>query len=236
MRYLGGKNRQGQRILEAIVERGVGTSTWVEPFMGGANMSVKAAKVFDALVLSDIDTGLVEMFRAGVNGWVPRVRYPSKSEYDELKVSDQADPFAAFCSFAASYRGKKWGGYGAIGSGRDYYAESRRAFIKDIAILREVNHVISAHDYTCLIPSVLSDGAVIYCDPPYAGTTGYSFGWDSRQFWRWADSIANAGFDIFVSEYSAPDGWGSILDVPRKATVDHSSKAKFNVERLFTRF
>lgn len=110
MRYLGGKNRQGQRILEAIVERGVGTSTWVEPFMGGANMSVKAAKVFDALVLSDIDTGLVEMFRAGVNGWVPRVRYPSKSEYDELKVSDQADPFAAFCSFAASYRGKKWGG------------------------------------------------------------------------------------------------------------------------------
>ena len=50
-------------------------------------------------------------------------------------------------------------------------------------------------------------GSTVYCDPPYAGTTGYQSGFDSQEFWDWCESLVGKGCRVFVSEYDAPECW-----------------------------
>lgn len=53
-------------------------------------------------------------------------------------------------------------------------------------------------------------GAVIYCDPPYQGTTKYatdSFDYDA--FWDWCRKMSKDNY-VFVSEYNAPDDFECI--------------------------
>ena len=50
----------------------------------------------------------------------------------------------------------------------------------------------------------LGSGCLVYCDPPYAGTTGYKTGsFDHGSFFDWCrrQSLTNT---VFVSEYNAP--------------------------------
>ena len=49
----------------------------------------------------------------------------------------------------------------------------------------------------------LHDGDVIYCDPPYADTQGYSKdGFNHAEFWQWVRDCPHC---VIVSEYSAPE-------------------------------
>ena len=54
---------------------------------------------------------------------------------------------------------------------------------------------------------VIPDGAVVYCDPPYADTDCHGYaggdgGFDSVAFWDW---VRTRPFPVFVSEYKAPE-------------------------------
>lgn len=44
---------------------------------------------------------------------------------------------------------------------------------------------------------------VIYCDPPYVGTTQVQYGkpFDSKAFWEWAHNLP---VDVYVSERTIP--------------------------------
>ena len=63
-----------------------------------------------------------------------------------------------------------------------------------------------------------SQGCLIYCDPPFEGTTGYPGipGFDVRRFWDRCDQLALDGHLVVVSEYSAPSHWEPVLEVRRK--------------------
>jgi hypothetical protein len=87
--------------------------------------------------------------------------------------------------------------------------------------MRKVAHmertVFTVADYRDVKPT----GAVIYADPPYAGTTGYANGvFDSAEFYEWCEARAldNA---VYVSEFTVPDryGWKVVLDMPRTLSV-----------------
>ena len=54
------------------------------------------------------------------------------------------------------------------------------------------------------------EGDVVYCDPPYQGTTAadyYTEEFDHDKFWEW---IRTRNYTVYVSEYSAPDDFVSI--------------------------
>ena len=73
--------------------------------------------------------------------------------------------------------------------------------------------------------------AVIYCDPPYAGTAEYKEGgFDNRAFWEWANKISKT-HKVYVSEYNAPAGWDYILSIPKRSTLAKSANQKN--EKLF---
>lgn len=78
-------------------------------------------------------------------------------------------------------------------------------------------------------------GAVIYADPPYNNTTGYSGErFDSSEFWRAMRLLADTGHTVFVSEQEAPPGIECIWEKPFTRTLDRNKGNQFTVtEKLF---
>jgi hypothetical protein len=59
-------------------------------------------------------------------------------------------------------------------------------------------------------------------------------GFDSERFWKVAESWAEAGAMVFVSEYAAPNHWREVWSAEVKMTVDVKDNRRTAVERLFT--
>lgn len=78
--------------------------------------------------------------------------------------------------------------------------------------------------------------AIIYCDPPYAGTAEYKEGsFNHKEFWEWVrvKSLTNK---IYVSEYTAPNDFKAVLEFSQKSTLQ-GGQQKHNAqpnECLFT--
>ena len=85
--------------------------------------------------------------------------------------------------------------------------------------------------------AVIPNGAVVYCDPPYANTTKYVTGeFNSKEFWAWADEVSRTN-PVYVSEYTAPDlaGWKSVLNIEMNVTLGTDNNKK-SMEHLFYKF
>ncbi len=119
---------------------------------------------------NDINTDLIRMFQAVQNGWVPPDSV-SNDEYNEVRKggAEKYPPeLIAFVAIGCSYSGKWWGGYARgnanDGTPRNYCIESKKNLmsqnIKDVTFT-------SGNYFEMQIPT----DSIIYCDPPYAGTT-----------------------------------------------------------------
>ena len=81
----------------------------------------------------------------------------------------------------------------------------------------------------------LPANSLIYCDPPYKGTTRYATGsFDHDKFWQWCRDMSDSGHIVFVSEYNAPDDFKCIWSmegIVSDLTVNGPQKR--SVEKLF---
>lgn len=237
MQYLGGKYLQAARIVERIIAL-TPLRAVVEPFCGGASVSAAFAAKGCSLVLSDAHPALVAMWRAAIfDGWrAPEV--VSEDEYrDAKRLLPDTDPRKAAIGFGSSFGAKYFGGYARSKSGQDYSGNAARGIERKAAQLRGAVTSISCASFV-EIP-IPADPVVLYCDPPYAGTLGYVTGlFDSEAFWSRCREWAGAGHAVFVSEYAAPTGWLSVLDLPRAQTLPSEVGAgaltdQKRIERLF---
>ena len=85
---------------------------------------------------------------------------------------------------------------------------------------------LSRKDYSDV---AIPPGATVYCDPPYANTTGYIDDFDHERFYRWLRSME---FPVFVSEYSMPDDFICFASIDKACTYS-SSKTIKRVEKMF---
>jgi DNA adenine methylase len=157
---------------------------------------------------TDLCLPLISLYRAVRNGWVPP-NHVSREEYELSKSLPDTDPMKAFCGFGCSFGGKWFGGY--AGQRRDrpehgirgltWAASAARSLAKQVRLVSGFDWV----DFLSIEPRVTD--AIIYCDPPYAGTTEFSAvaGFDHRLFIRrvmeWSRFTS-----VFVSEYSFDAG------------------------------
>lgn len=75
--------------------------------------------------------------------------------------------------------------------------------------------------------------AVIYCDPPYASTTGYRGGFDSDEFWEYARMAARNNI-VLVSEYTSPPDIPCIAAFPKKMGLRQANgEQQVRTEKLF---
>lgn len=204
MQYNGGKKRIGKHIAQVVCSR-EHVSTWVEPFCG---MCSVASEVFkrqpDArFILSDDNQALVNMLVALQGGWTPPtwISRLSNEEYRVLKSEPNDSPEHAFIATAMSFGGRWWGGLAGVNNARDstaYYYKSGVSAASKISKFLDQSHAeLMCVSYPGVAPP---EESVIYCDPPYRGTTKIRTEFDSESFASWAESTAHT-HPVYVSEY-----------------------------------
>ena len=81
----------------------------------------------------------------------------------------------------------------------------------------------------------IENGSVVYCDPPYANTTGYSNSnsFNHDEFWDYMRFLSKENI-VFVSELRAPDDFVAIWQKPFKRVLDVDKDNIFeSLEKLF---
>lgn len=231
MLYLGGKTRIAKEILPLILADRKEGQYFVEPFCGGCNVT---DKVSGNRIANDYNQYLIAMFVSLLSG----ENYPEHIErelYNDVRRcfrsgSDKYDPgFMGWVGFTASYRGKFFGGYAGttVSKGKlyDFVPMAARSIAKQIPKLQGVE--FRTGDYKNLL---IPDESIIYCDPPYMGTTEYSDGINHDEFWQWCRERVYDGHKVYISEYQAPDDFITIWEKTIQNCINSNKTA---TEKLF---
>lgn len=174
---------------------------------------------------------MIALLNAVKGGYLPPDSV-SESEYRFIRENKDLHPaLTGFVGFGCSFGGKWFGGYARNKGGTNYAAQSKRSLLKDMAHLMDATFICSDYKAVSIPPN-----AVVYADPPYADTTGYSGEkFNSEDFWICARLIAETGHRIYVSEEKAPPGWICVWEKPFTRTLDRNKSNQFQVtEKLFT--
>lgn len=226
MKYMGSKARHAKDIVPLLQKARKDNQLYVEPFVGGANI---IDKLSGSRLGNDLDLDLICLWQAVAEGWEPPEKGITEKEYQALKTAP-ASPLKGYAAFALSYAGKKWGGWRRDSLGtRDYVNEAWRNAKKQFPKLLGVQFVCSPYQ-ELTVPS----GSLVYCDPPYAGTTSYKSNFDSLSFWRWVEELSRR-CQVFVSEYNAPEGFSCVWEKEVTSSLTADTGSKIAVERLWTR-
>ena len=234
MKYMGSKNRIAKEILPIMLKYRTEGMTWVEPFVGGANM---IDKIEGKRIANDINSELIAMFDALVYGdWKPNL--VSIEKYNEIRANkDQYKThIIGWVGFNCSYCGKYFGGFAGETATKDglrnYQTEAINNTLKQVPKLKGV--IFENKNYFELdIPP----NSLIYCDPPYEGVTCYKDKFDHKYFWNWCREKKKEGHVIFVSEYKAPEDFKCVWEGELKSSLSANSKSggsKKSTEKLFT--
>lgn len=229
MVYMGSKNRIAKELIPIITKDLKPNQWYVEPFVGGANMIDKIEHPYK--LGADNNKYLIALLEAVQNGQeLPE--YITKDEYIAVKTNKDNYPdwYVGFVGFICSFRAKFFGGYSGYyttktGIQRNYIKERINNILKQN--LDGIKLVCSSYD-ALDIPA----NSIIYCDPPYNGTTKYKDSFDSDAFWQWCRDKAKEGHTVYVSEYNAPEDFKCIWEKQINSNLGGTSKTA--TEKLFT--
>lgn len=235
MRYLGGKSRLAKRITSAILGDTPRRGTYFEPMVGGGAVFQRIAPHFQTAVANDIHPDVSKMWQAVSRGWLPPESL-TEDMYNELRKDSAPSALRGFAGFGCSFGGKWFrgfarGGFQSNGLPRDYAAESYRR-VEKYAIGFAGREVLN-EDYRELH---YGSESVIYFDPPYENTEGYSTGgFDHRQFWDFCRGLGQEGHHVYVSEFSAPEDFQEIWSQERAVGLHQQGGAQMRKkDRLFS--
>ncbi len=184
---------------------------YYEPFVGGANMIDKIK--CENRIGNDIHKELIAMFREIQNGWeIPL--HISEEEYNKVRNNKESYPdyYIGLIGFNATFGSKYFGGY-ARGfkadkiTPRDIPNEALRNLSEQIPKIQNIKFICG--DYRNNEYSNLKN-AVIYCDPPYQGTTKYATDlFDYEAFWDWCRKTSKENwlfkaifYPLYVNNFS----------------------------------
>jgi len=221
MHYLGGKARIGGEIA-GVINALLGGRPYYEPFVGAAWVMCRVEAEYR--LASDVHEDLILLWQALQQGWMPPENL-SEEDYERLWHSPPS-PLRGFAGFGCSFSGKWFGGYARSGT-RNYARNAKNSLMKKVPGIRGVNFFCM--DYRDV---VLDSEWVVYCDPPYSGTTKYSMGFDHEVFWNkmreWSE-----GNVVLISEYSAPNDFDCIREWQTRTDMHNSNRSNARTEKLF---
>lgn len=201
MRYFGGKVRIGKDIalvLDKYLEQSKSKILY-DVFFGAGNVSLHITQA-KKIVANDIHYELMEMWKALQTGWQPPIEIPELI-YNRIKNNQSQYPpeIVAFVGFGCSFAGKYFGGYARDSRGVNYAKSAYNSLQKKIKNFNSKNIEFIAGDYRDID---YIEGSVIYCDPPYQNSKGYSVGkFNHNEFNQWVIDMSKRGFSVLVSEY-----------------------------------
>lgn len=238
MKYMGSKNRIAKHLLPIMLENRNGR-TWVEPFVGGANM---IDKVDGKRIGADLNEYLIAMWKELQKGWIPP-DFVSEENWRDVKTQMEnkyEKHYIAFVRLGCSF-GADWNGGYARNVRKDkpnaellnsttksYCGQSKRNILKQLPNLKGVEFLNSSYQ-----DLEIPENSLIYCDPPYEGTTKYKDDFNHVDFWEWCRTKARKGHLVYVSEYNAPSDFKCVYSSEINNTLNNTAKTTKATEKLF---
>lgn len=222
---MGGKARIST-ALSSIINEHIHGKPFVSLFCGACNVESKINA--SRKICNDKHEYLIAMWQALQQGYeLPES--VSEEQYKYIRAhKDDDKALSGFVGFACAFGGDWFHGY-ASGGKRNCAATGKRHTMKCFKGLRNA-------EFLCMdyreVP--IPEGAVIYVDPPYAGTTGYTVGkFDSAAFWEYMRVLSKEHL-VFISEQTAPEDFASVWEKPyRRSITNNINNGFMTVEKLF---
>jgi len=234
MKYLGGKHGIGKLLAEFMSKicPNDKVNGYIEPFCGSLgvfkNMTSKGYKKY---IASDIQPDLIEMWKKIQDNKLKIPTELSEETYNKLKNAKSPNAIKAVAGFGLSFGGKFFAGYAqkwAGNSGRNFLNEFKNSIEKIKPHIQNKNIHFYNKSYNDYTPSNM----LIYCDPPYKSTEGYSTGvFDHDKFWdtmrKWSKNNC-----VFISEESAPKDFKVVWKKQKRRTLDKENRF-YSYEKLY---
>lgn len=232
MKYMGSKRRIAKHILPIMLAEAKtnGVTKWIEPFVGGGNMIDKVPNTFKRIgfdlnphtiqALKDIRdhaSDLPEIFNNEQRKYVRDLPYGVHLE--------------SWASIVTSFGADLKGGWAREKKSDDstFCLLGKRNAAKQSPNIQGV--IFKCRDYRKLY----FKNSIIYCDPPYLGTSGYKTGtFNHEEFYDWCRELAKDNI-VFVSEYTAPEDFEEVWRGRIKTNFSSTRKSATHnaVEKLF---
>jgi DNA adenine methylase len=221
LKYMGSKNRIAKYILPIMLKDRKDGQYFVEPFCGGCN---SLDKVANPRMGNDSNKYLIALLKE-MQTQVP-FSPPHIGEIEYKNIQQNKDNYpdwlVGYVGFNLSFAAKFFGGYGRDKAGiRNYENESQQNLLVGIEF--------SCLDYRSLC---IPNGSIVYCDPPYKGTTQYKDKVDHNAFYDWLLNVAKFN-TVFVSEYTMPDFAERVWEKEVSSNLCGYSVGKRETEILF---
>jgi len=234
MRYMGSKRLLAKHILPIMLKDRLFSQTYVEPFVGGANI---LDKVIGSRLACDasIETILALQYIQNIENQsdFPTNRNNfSEGDYKQAKIEAKTNktPRNSYIGYALSYAGQYYAGFvkDKINK-RDYVNEAYRNALKQSKLIQDVSLVCC--DYSEL---TIPDNSIVYCDIPYKSTTKYKTqDFDYDKFYSWCLENSRK-YKIYISEYSMPKEFLLLWSKEVNSSLTANTGGKKAVEKLFT--
>ena len=229
IRYQGGKSRIAKPISNIINSiPNPPHKIFVSLFCGSCAIESKV-QGYSAKILNDKHEYLIALWQGLQNGYeLPDTI--SEEQYRHIKAHKEEDKIlSGFVGFGCSFGGKWFGGYARDKVNTNYADVAKRSLLSKMEILQ-------ASTFTCLDyrEVELPANSVVYCDSPYAGTTGYQVGkFNREEYWDYMREISREHI-VFISEQIAPADFVCIWEKPFTRILDVNKQNQPKVtERLF---
>lgn len=235
MKVAGSKENLADEILPVLMSfiTTYNIKTYVEPFVGGANIIDKVQA--EKKIGYDIDKYIIALFKYIQNGGeipegITKEQFNDAKAQYESKKKTYDDWYIGLLGYLGG-NGKKIYGQRKLGMTteefNDKYIESRNDLLHQLKFLGDIE--FKTADYKELD----FKGALIYCDPPYSGKVGidgtaktinYREFWDKVREWS-KENI------VIVSEEQAPDDFDIIWE--QENSSEETNRNKRKTEKLF---
>lgn len=234
MRYMGSKRRIWKYISPTILKGREENQYYVEPFCGGCN---SIAQVDGNRIASDINPYLMEMWKGLLKGEeypeeIPRETFiKAKIAYKNTDYTNYSVAMIGWIGYMASYNGIFYHSYSGIGSdGKDYVKASMDNIKKQLPLMNGITLDCCSYDGLDI-----PEKSIIYCDPPYKGTSGYGVKFEYDKFYDWCFSKKDEGHRVYISEYSMPTEFKCVWSMDVCNSLDRfSEQREKRKECLFT--
>ncbi len=229
MKYQGSKRRIAKDILPLILKDRQPNQWYVEPFVGGANL---IDKVEGNRIGSDINKYVIALLNEMKNNnFIDKLPHVGETEYKKIQndKNNYPDWVVGYVGFNLSFGAKFFGGYRRDKAGiRNYENEAQQNLKAQQNLIKDVLFFCCNY-YELDIPP----NSIIYCDPPYQGTTKYKNSIDYDMFWEWCRNKTKEGHKVFISEYNAPNDFECIWSKEIVSSLTKDTGSKKGIEKLF---
>jgi DNA adenine methylase len=235
MKYQGGKNAIGKFIVDvmtAICPPAHALNGYLEPFCGSLGVFKNITDTgYKKYIASDKQPDLIEMWKKLQDGTLKIPKHISEEEYNKLKYAKSPNALKAVAGFGISFGGKYFAGY-IQNSSNTYGHNYLREFKNSIEKVKPVINKSTVHFYNRDYTSFKPEHMLIYCDPPYKKTQGYSTGtFNHELFWETMRTWSKNNC-VFISEESAPSDFKVIWRWKKFRSLSRTNKY-YKEEKLY---